>query len=194
MLESLVEWMGYPMYYGYDGAQPPARAGASHSTIYPYGPFPVGDGTTVMLGLQNDREWQGFCERVLERPELAQDQRYVDNPQRSANRDQLGALISEVFAGMTLDEVIRRLDSVGIANASVNNMAQVWQHPQLAARDRWLEVATPAGPLPALKAPGLWFPDAVSAVPALGEHNTLILEQLGFDRDRIDQLTNNGVI
>ena len=194
MLESLVEWMGYPMYYGYDGAPPPARTGVYHASIYPYGPFPVGDGTTVMLGLQNDREWRGFCEQVLERPELAQDQRYLDNSRRSANRAQLGALIREVFSGMTLDEVVRRLDAAGIANASVNNMEQVWQHPQLAARNRWLEVATPAGPLPALRAPGLWFPDAVSAVPALGEHSTLILEQLGFDRNRIDQLTNNGVI
>ncbi|RBW51245.1 CaiB/BaiF CoA transferase family protein [Marinobacter sp. F3R11] len=194
MLESLVEWMGYPMYYSYRGAPQPARTGASHSTIYPYGPFPVGDGKTVMLGLQNDREWQVFCELVLERPELARDELYLDNPRRSANRDQLGALIREVFSGMTLDEVVRRLDSAGIANASVNNMAQVWNHPQLAARDRWVEVATPAGPLPALKSPGLCFPDAVSAVPELGEHNAGILGELGIGQDRIRQLQHSGVI
>lgn len=194
MLESLVEWMGYPMYYSFDGAQPPARAGASHSTIYPYGPFPVGDGTTVMLGLQNDREWRLFCEQVLERPELAENVRYSDNACRSANRDELGTLISEVFSKMTLGEVLRRLDGAGIANASVNDMAQVWQHPQLAARDRWVKVATPAGLVPALKAPGLSFPDAVSAVPSLGEHSALILEQLGYSRDQINQLQSAGVI
>lgn len=194
MLESLVEWMGYPMYYSYDGAQPPKRAGASHSTIYPYGPFPVGDGTTVMLGLQNDREWCAFCCRVLNLPNLSQDPRYLDNPRRSANRTSLGALIDEVFARMTLDEVISRLDEAGIANASVNDMAQVWQHPQLAARDRWIEVATPMGPVPALKTPGLWFPDAVSAVPAVGEHSGAILKQIGYSSDRIDELRRDGVI
>lgn len=194
LLESLVEWMGYPMYYSFDGAQPPPRAGASHSTIYPYGPFPVGDGKTVMLGLQNDREWRVFCERVLERSELAGDARFSDNSSRSANRDQLGALIGTIFSEMTLDEVLTRLDEAGIANASVNDMSQVWQHPQLEARDRWLEVATPVGPVPALKAPGLWFPEAVSAVPYLGEHSALILEQLGYSRDRIDQLKSAGVI
>ncbi|AKV98166.1 CoA-transferase [Marinobacter sp. CP1] len=194
LLESLVEWMGYPMYYSFDGAQPPPRAGASHSTIYPYGPFPVGDGKTVMLGLQNDREWRVFCERVLERSELAGDARFSDNARRSANRDQLGALIGTIFSEMTLDEVLTRLDEAGIANASVNDMSQVWQHPQLAARDRWLEVATPVGPVPALKAPGLWFPEAVSAVPYLGEHSSLILEQLGYSRDKIDQLKSAGVI
>ena len=99
-----------------------------------------------------------------------------------------------VFCEMTLDEVLTRLDEAGIANASVNDMSQVWQHPQLAARDRWLEVATPVGPVPALKAPGLWFPEAVSAVPYLGEHSSLILEQLGYSRDKIDQLKSAGVI
>jgi len=194
MLESLVEWMGYPLYYSYEGAQPPARAGASHATIYPYGPFPVGDGKTVMLGLQNDREWKAFCEEVLERPDLTRDPSYVDNSRRSENRDELSALIDEVFAGMTLEEVIYRLDEAGIANASVNDMAQVWQHPQLAARDRWLEIATPTGPVPALKAPGLWFPDAVSSVPAVGAHKAAILQQLGYSPDRIDQLERDGVI
>lgn len=194
MLESLVEWMGYPLYYSYDGAQPPARAGASHATIYPYGSFPVGDGKTVMLGLQNDREWRAFCEQVLKYPELAQDPRYRDNPRRSENREELAARIAEVFAGMTLEEVICRLDKAGIANAVVNDMAHVWHHPQLTARDRWLDVATPVGSIPALKAPGLYFPEAVSGVPAVGEHKAAILQQLGYSPDRIDQFERDGVI
>lgn len=194
MLESLVEWMGYPMYYSFDGAPPPARAGASHATIYPYGPFPVGDGTTVMLGLQNEREWRAFCDAVLECPELADNPDFIDNSQRSANRRQLRELIVTAFAGLTRDEVVRRLDEAGIANATVNDMALVWRHPQLAARDRWLEVATPAGPVPALKAPGLWFPEAVSAVPAVGEHSAVILGELGYPRDQIDHFKSAGVI
>ena len=102
MLESLVEWMNYPLYYAYEGAPPPPRAGAAHATIYPYGPFPVGDGSTVMLGLQNEREWQLFCQHVLIRPELADDDRFSANFKRVANRDALRALIIEAFGPLEL--------------------------------------------------------------------------------------------
>ncbi len=98
MLESLVEWMGYPLYYAYKGATPPPRAGAAHATIYPYGPFPTGDGGTVMLGLQNEREWLAFCDKVLLQPELAQDERFSSNARRSENRTELRALIVEAFS------------------------------------------------------------------------------------------------
>src|SRR5690606_38906490 len=114
MLECLVEWMGYPLYYAYKGATPPPRAGAAHATIYPYGPFPAGDGKTVMLGLQNEREWVAFCEKVLLKPELAQDPRFSANFKRSENRAALRAIIVEVFSTLTADEVIARLDAAPI--------------------------------------------------------------------------------
>ncbi len=103
MLESLVEWMGYPLYYAYKGATPPPRAGAAHATIYPYGPFPAGDGKTVMLGLQNEREWVAFCEKVLLKPELARDPRFSANFKRSENRAELRAIIVEVFSSLTAE-------------------------------------------------------------------------------------------
>src|SRR5262249_21189727 len=131
MLEALVEWMSYPLYYAMDGATPPARSGASHATIYPYGPFPAGDGKTVMLGLLNEREWVAFCNDVLKRPELAHDERFTTNAKRSAARDALRAIVIEVFAKLTADEVIARLDAAQIANAQVNTMQEVWAHPQL---------------------------------------------------------------
>jgi itaconate CoA-transferase len=146
MLESMVEWMGYPLYYASFGAEPPPRTGAAHATIYPYGPFPAGDGRIVMLGLQNEREWQVFCARVLERPELATDPRFASNAARTAAREALRAIIVETFAGMTAEQVVARLDQAQIANARVNTMAEVWAHPQLHARARWSEVATPSGP------------------------------------------------
>ncbi|MEN9627383.1 MAG: hypothetical protein RJA10_610, partial [Pseudomonadota bacterium] len=150
MLEAMAEWMGYPLYYAYDGAPPPPRAGAAHATIYPYGPFPAGDGKSVMLGLQNEREWQQFCTHVLQQPGLATDERFVGNARRSANRDTLRALIVQAFAPLTAAQVAQRLEDAQIANAQVNDMAGLWAHPQLAARDRWREVATPAGPVPTL--------------------------------------------
>src|SRR3546814_20976043 len=104
----MVEWMGYPMYYAFEGATPPARAGAAHATIYPYGPFPVGDGATIMLGLQNEREWRVFCDRVLGQPKLADDERFSSNSRRAPNRDTLRALTVQAFARLTLHQATHR--------------------------------------------------------------------------------------
>ncbi|WP_193073356.1 CaiB/BaiF CoA transferase family protein [Pseudomonas sp. FME51] len=196
MLESLVEWMGFPMYYAYQGATPPPRAGAAHATIYPYGPFPAGDGKSVMLGLQNEREWQGFCEKVLLQPQLASDERFASNSKRSENRAELRAIIVETFASLSSDEVIARLDAAPIANAHVNDMANVWAHPQLKARQRWSEVGSPAGMLPALLPPGrnTAFEPRMDAVPALGEHTDSLLSELGYAEDDIQRLRQQGAI
>lgn len=182
MLESLVEWMGYPMYYAFDGAAPPPRAGAAHSTIYPYGPFPAGDGGTVMLGLQNEREWAAFCDKVLLTPELAVDERFSANFKRSANREVLRQIIVDSFARLSSEQVIARLEEAQIANARVNDMQGVWDHPQLKARDGWREVESPAGKLPALLPPArnAAFEPRMDAVPGLGEHTGAILGELGF--------------
>ncbi|CAD6546580.1 Acetyl-CoA:oxalate CoA-transferase [Paraburkholderia hiiakae] len=196
MLESMVEWMGFPLYYAIDGQSPPPLAGASHATIYPYGPFPAGDGKSVMLGLQNDREWKLFCEHVLLQPELAADERFAVNSQRSARRAELRELIVAVFAKLSAAQVIERLDRAGIANAQMNTMADVWAHPQLQARERWREVQTPAGAIPALLPPGApgAFDARMDAVPALGQHTESILRELGFDAARIGALREAGAI
>ncbi|WP_025128208.1 CaiB/BaiF CoA-transferase family protein [Pseudomonas sp. PH1b] len=196
MLESLVEWMGYPMYYAFEGAEPPPRAGAAHSTIYPYGPFPAGDGGTVMLGLQNEREWAAFCDKVLELPELAADERFSANFKRSANRAALRQIIVEGFARLSVAQVIERLEQAQIANARVNDMQGVWQHPQLAAREAWRQVDSPAGRLPALLPPARnsAFVPRMDAVPALGQHSAAILAELGLSAQSIEQLQARGVI
>jgi len=196
MLESMVEWMSYPLYYAFDGAAPPQRTGAAHATIYPYGPFPAGDGRVVMLGLQNEREWQVFCERVLERAELAGDPRFASNAARTAAREALRAIIVETFAGLTAEQVTARLDRAQIANARVNTMAEVWAHPQLRARARWSEVATPSGPVPALVPPGARDASDVrmDAVPALGAHTDALLAELGFDAAAIARLHRDGAV
>lgn len=196
MLESLVEWMGYPLYYAYDGATPPPRAGAAHSTIYPYGPFPSGDGGTVMLGLQNEREWQAFCERVLLQPALAGDERFSANSKRSANREALRAIIVETFAALTAEQVIERLEQAQIASAHVNDMAGVWNHPQLKARDRWRQVDSPAGALPALLPPGSnsAFTPRMDGIPGLGEHTESLLAELGYSEAAIAGLKATGAV
>jgi len=196
MLESLVEWMGYPLYYAYEGAPPPPRAGAAHATIYPYGPFPTGDGGTVMLGLQNEREWLLFCEKVLLQPKLASDERFSSNSLRSDNRQALRAIIVEAFGKLTADEVITRLDAAPIANAHVNDMAGVWAHPQLKARQRWSEVGSPAGELPALLPPGRnsAFSPRMDPIPALGQHTDALLGELRYAQGDIRRLHEQGAV
>lgn len=196
MLESLVEWMGYPMYYAYGGAEPPPRAGASHATIYPYGPFPTGDNQTVMLGLQNEREWAVFCEKVLQMPELTQDERFSANFKRSENREALRELICRIFADLTAGDVINRLNEAKIANAHVNDMHGVWAHDQLKARERWSNIDSPAGTLPALLPPGRSnaYQPRMDAVPALGQHSESILAELNYPPGDIQRLKDTGII
>ncbi|WP_454766907.1 CaiB/BaiF CoA transferase family protein [Cupriavidus campinensis] len=193
MLESMAEWMSFPMYYAFDGAEPPPRAGAAHATIYPYGPFPTGDGKTVMLGLQNEREWAGFCRIVLREPDLATHAAFATNSLRSANRAQLRARIVEAFSHLTAEQVVQRLEDAKIANASVNTMADVWRHPQLAARGRWRTVGSPVGDIPALLPPGLT--DArMDPIPAVGQHTDAILAEIGCSAAQVAQLHADGVV
>lgn len=190
MLESMVEWMNYPMYYAYEGAQPPIRAGAAHATIYPYGPFNAGDGKSVMLGLQNEREWASFCAIVLRASELATDERFKSNSDRVANRNELKSIIDHAFSKLTAEQVVELLEEAQIANAHVNDMHDVWNHPQLKARDRWVSVGTSEGAIPALLPPGRTnaFKPRMDAVPGLGQHSASILAELGFSDDRIQKM------
>jgi formyl-CoA transferase len=196
MLEALGEWMSFPLYYAFEEQPPPPRSGAAHATIFPYGPFPAGDGKTVMLGLQNEREWKIFCEAVLERPELATDPRFDTNVRRVANREALTTLIIEGFARLTAAEAMARLDSAGIANARVNDVHELWAHPQLAARSRWRTIGSPVGPLPALLPPAGsdTFEPRMDPVPALGEHTSAILGELGYSTVDIEQFQSMGVV
>ena len=196
MLESLGEWMGYPLYYAFDGAPPPPRTAAAHASIYPYGPFQAGDGGTVMLGLQNEREWKLFCEGVLEDPALATDPRFDSNARRNENRVPLKAIILASFAALDTAQVVARLDQAQIANARMNSMAEVWAHPQLKARGRWQSVASPAGDIPALLPPGRnnSFDYRMDAIPAVGQHTEAILRELGHGDETIARMRTASAI
>ncbi len=196
MLESMTEWMSFPLYYAYEGAPPPVRAGAAHATIYPYGPFPAGDGKIVMLGLQNEREWVLFCEKVLLQPALATDTRFDSSSKRSSARKTLYEIICSSFSSLTAEQIIERLDDAPIACARLNDMHELWDHAQLRARDRWASVASPAGEVRAPLPPGVssaWEP-RMDAIPALGEHTRAILTELGYAADAVDVLATEKAI
>ena len=190
MLEALGEWMGYPMYYAFEGATPPARSGASHASIYPYGPFPAGDGGIIMLGLQNEREWKVFCDKVLLQADLATDARFASNALRNQNREALRGLIVSAFAALSTDQVEQRLEAAQIANARMNDMAGLWAHPQLKSRQRWRDVGSPVGMLPALLPPGRnsAFDYRMDPIPKVGEHTDAILQELGLSKEAVQAL------
>lgn len=189
MLEALAEWMGYPMYYTVYGKEELVRTGASHASIYPYGPFPSGDGKNVFLSIQNEREWERFCVQVLGRPEVASDARFANNSSRVTNREALQALISEALQAYTADVIIERLEGAQIANARMNNMQEFFEHPQLKARGRWREVDTPAGPIQALIPPAMieGMEPMMNPVPDVGQHTAQILAELGYDSEQMEQ-------
>jgi itaconate CoA-transferase len=196
MFESLGEWMGFPAYFSAYGGTPPPRSGAYHATIVPYGPFRAGDGKTVFLSIQNEREFARFCDQVLGQAALSRDARFSSSPARMRNRDAMHAEIEKVFGKLTAAQVEERLEAAGIANARLNTMQEFWDHPQLAARGRWANVDSPAGELKALKPPFNLsdFEPRMDAVPALGAHSRAILAELGYGALDIERLAAAGAI
>jgi itaconate CoA-transferase len=196
MLEALGEWMGFPAYFTAYGGSAPPRSGAHHATIVPYGPFRAGDGQTVFISVQNEREFAAFCEKVLQDPALARDRRFSTSPARQQNRDALHAAIEKVFRELKTPELIDRLEAADIANAQLNDMEQFWRHPQLAARGRWAKVGSPAGEIDALKPPlnihGM--EPRMDAIPSLGEHSRAILAELGYSEREIEALAASGAV
>ncbi|MBT2369615.1 CoA transferase [Streptomyces sp. ISL-10] len=197
MLESLAEWMGHPLHHGMHGGEAPARTGVAHAVISPYDAYDTADGSQVLLSVQNDREWRRLAEQVLERPELALDPGFATNTARTANRKRTDAAVAEALGRLPTREAIDRLEAAGIACARLNTVTDVADHPQLAARDRWREVDSPAGPLrallPPITLPG-GAPARMGAIPSLGEHTDALLRALGMTDEAAAALRRDGVV
>lgn len=182
MLEALAEWMGFPLNYATYGGQAPRRSGAKHAAIAPYGPFHCGDGKQVFLGIQNEREWATFCERVLGNATLATDPRFERNSLRVENSAELTSEIEAAFADQTAEQAAERLEEVGIANALLRDLAGLAAHPQLQARGRWTEYDSPVGALTALIPPATLqgSTPVMGPIPTVGQHTDQILAELGL--------------
>jgi itaconate CoA-transferase len=196
LLDALGEWMSYAAYYAGLGGDALPRTGPHHASIAPYGPFAAGDGPTVYIAIQNDREWQRFCADVLQRPELAEDPRFQSNAQRVSNRPALHAVIEESFSRSPAVAIIERLDHAQVANGRMNTMVEFARHPQLAARGRWREVESPVGPVPALVPPTSirGAEPVMGPIPEVGQQSEAILLELGFGGDDVARWRRAGAI
>ncbi|MFL6031470.1 MAG: CaiB/BaiF CoA transferase family protein [Rubrobacteraceae bacterium] len=196
LFEALAEWMGFPAYFTMYGGKEPPRTGASHAAIAPYGPFECGDGEVIFLGIQNEREWERFCEAVLERPALANDERFTSNSERVENRDDLHQEIEAILEELSSQEAIERLDDAKIANARMRTVRDFLDHPQLEARGRWREVGSPVGPLRALRPPAIMDGEepVMAPIPEVGEHTDNILAELGYSDDAVASLRQSAAI
>ena len=196
LFEALAEWMGFPAYYAMYGGKEPPRTGASHAAIAPYGPFECGDGKLIFLGIQNEREWERFCEVVLEQPALAEDERFASNSERVENRDDLHQDIATILQKFSSSEAIERLEEAKIANARMRTVRGLLEHPQLEARDRWREVGSPVGPLRALLPPATIdsIEPLMAPIPSVSEHTEKILAELGYDDDTVATLRQAAAI
>jgi itaconate CoA-transferase len=195
MFETMAEWMGHPLYYTHFSGKAPRRSGPDHATIVPYGRFRASDGD-VMFGIQNEREWAGFCDKVLGQPQLAKDPRYDNNTKRTAARAEVVALIESAFSAWTSTQVADKLDAADIANARLNNPDEVWNHPQLVARKRWRDVQSPGGVIPALLPPASYtgVEARMDPIPAVGEHTDRVLAMLGYSADEIAAFKSAGAV
>ncbi|MEY7980750.1 CaiB/BaiF CoA transferase family protein [Streptomyces pilosus] len=196
LFEALAEWMGQPAYYTrYGGSQPP-RLGTQHATIAPYGTYRAADGREVLFSVQNEREWAVLCARFLGRPELAGDPRFATASDRVAHRDELNAVIAERFARDGAEELLKELESIGIACAGVNDVAAFLDHPVLTARGRRSEVAVPGATVETLLPPAdlAGVPARMDPVPAVGEHTDAILAELGHGPEEIEALRADAVV
>jgi len=196
MLEALGEWMGFPALFTAYGGEAPPRSGPYHATIVPYGPFRAGDGQSVFISVQNEREFAAFCDRVLRKTALKTDERFASGPARFRNREAFHREIDGVFSQLGAGEIVARLDAADIASARLNDMDGFWRHPQLEARERWARVGSPAGELDLLKPPFnlSGFAPRLDPIPGLGEHSRAILDELGYTAAEIDRLAADRAI
>jgi crotonobetainyl-CoA:carnitine CoA-transferase CaiB-like acyl-CoA transferase len=172
LFDSIADWMNVPLLFFEGTGQAPERVGLAHPSICPYGAFALADGALVLISIQNEREWAGFCAGVLGEPDLPARPGWRSNNERVANRAAVDAHVAAAFAGLSRAAAAGRLDTAGTAYGFVNDLAGLSAHPAL----RRLAVPTPGGEVriaaPAARASGSVRESG--AVPALDAHGAAI--------------------
>ena len=196
MFESILSWLGYfPHHYWHRGEEP-SRVGMRHHYVTPYGPYLAGDGEFVNLAVATPKDWDSFCVKVLEKPELRADNRFATVEARKENRGVLEETIEDLFLEHDHETWLTRLQAAGLPNGKVRGIAQVLAHPQVAARRMIREVDSPVGKVPVIGSPLnlSQSPPRYERIPDLGESTDDVLGELGYDATEITQLRANKVV
>lgn len=195
MLDAITDFIANHIYFAQHNGAPAPRVEFGHPSLAPYGAFPTADGERVIIGVQNDREWARLCHSLLNDPSLIGDPRTATNIERNRNREFVEGVVSQASSRLASEPLIKLLDEAGIAVARINSLLQAAEHPQHLARERWIDVDSPSGPVPLLKPvitePGKEF--SSGPIPSLGQHTETILRELGYDSATIDEFEKSGV-
>ena len=196
MLDSIVSWLGYFPHHYWHAGEEPARVGMRHHYVTPYGPYLAGDGEYVNLAVASASDWEVFCRKVIERPELLEDPRFSTVEGRRKNRGELEETIEKIFLEKDHNDWLAQLKKAELPYGEVRGIAQVLAHPQVIARKLIREADSPVGKVPvianALKMSG--SEARYERIPGLGEDSDTILKELGYDTDSITQLRREQVI
>jgi itaconate CoA-transferase len=189
---ALTEWMSHPLQLARLTGRAPARTGARHATIVPYGGYLTGDGDEILIGIQNEDEWDRLCRVVLDAPDMAEDPRLAGNEGRVHYRNEVEQRVSAAVARLATADLLARLEQAAIAYASVNSVEDVLAHPQLAGA--WTPVAAGAGSVDVLRPPVRHggFAPVLGPVPAHGQHTAAVLAELATDPPQSRQSSAAG--
>ncbi len=197
LLDSQIALLAYQNTNYFATGKPPRRIGNLHPNIVPYQPFRASDGE-VILACGNDNLYRKFC-AAASCAELAEDARFATNGKRVENRDELTRLLGAIFAKRTKTEWVALLDAAGVPNGPINDIAQVFDEPQVKARGVRIEVKHPvAGQVPMVASPMRFSGTPLehkTPPPLLGEHTDEILRQvLGKKPEEIARLREAKVL
>ena len=197
LLDSQIALLAYQNTNYFSTGTPPKRIGNLHPNIVPYQPFRSSDGE-VIVACGNDNLFRKFCD-AAGCPELAQDPRFATNGKRVENRAEITRLIQDIFRGKTTAEWLGLLEAAGVPNGPINDVAQVFEEPQVRARGVKIEVEhAAAGKLPLVASPMRFSGTALEyrlPPPLLGEHTDQILREfLKLNEIEIGKLRADGIV
>ena len=182
LYHAMADWMNVPYLQTRYGGKPPMRVGLRHPSIAPYGAYECADGKSVLISIQNEREWVRLCAKVIGDADIATDPRFDSNNNRIANRDALEATVSKAFLEHSRETNIERLNAAGIAYGRLTDLEDLADHPQ----NRFVTVQSDCGEID-IMAPGAVVrgtEEILGPVPSLGEHDALIRAEFSKDSEK----------
>lgn len=196
LFDGQLAWLSYMASYWFASGESPTRMGSKHPTIVPYQAFSTRGGY-VVVAAASEAIWERLC-HALDRPDLLEDDRFETNADRVANRDVLEPLLEREIGSYETDEVLALLAAADVPATAINDIEAALSHPQTAARNMKTTIEHPqVGPIEMVSSP-MHLSESPATVrrhpPSLGEHTEMILTELGYSDETIEQFQIDGVV